>query len=78
MLSTAAYSIQKEVLPGEFLSVADRLWFGDERPLQVARDAFRHIKTTLERWETELEAERSALALSILGILPGHIVTSES
>lgn len=31
-----------------------------------------------ERWDTELEAERSALARSILGIVPGDIVTSES
>lgn len=77
MISTAAYAMQKEV-PGEFLSVVDRLWFGDERPFQAARDAFRHVETELERWETELESERSALARSILGIVPGDIVTSGS
>lgn len=77
MMSTAAYAMQKEV-PGEFLSVVDRLWFGDQRPFQAARDAFRHVETELERWETEIEAERSALARSILGIVPGDIVTSES
>jgi len=32
----------------------------------------------LERWDTELEVQRSALARSILGIVPGDIVTSES
>jgi hypothetical protein len=69
--------MQKEV-PGEFLSVVDRLWFGEERPFQAARDAFRHVETELERGETELEAQRSALARSILGIMPGDIVTSES
>ncbi|TBZ68769.1 hypothetical protein E0H64_13935 [Rhizobium leguminosarum bv. viciae] len=77
MMSTAAYAMQKEV-PGEFLSVVDRLWFGEERPFQAARDAFRHVETELERWETELEAERLALARSILGIVPGDIATSES
>ncbi len=30
MMSTAAYAMQKEV-PGEILSVVDRLWFGDQR-----------------------------------------------
>lgn len=77
MMSTAAYAMQKEV-PGEVLSVMDRLWFGQERPFQAAREAFRHIETELERWDAELEAERSALARSILGIVPGDIVTSES
>jgi len=77
MMSTAAYAIQKEVL-GEILSVVDRLWFGEEGPFQVARDAFRHVETELERWDTELESARSALARSILGIVPGDIVTSES
>jgi hypothetical protein len=69
--------MQKEV-PGEILSVVDRLWFGKERPFQAARDAFRHVETELERWDTELELERSALARPILGIVPGDIVTSES
>ncbi|UWM85219.1 hypothetical protein [Rhizobium sp. SRDI969] len=77
MMSNAAYAMQKEV-PGEILSVVDRLWFGEARPFQAARDAFRHVETELERWDTELEAERSALARSILGIVPGDIVTSES
>ncbi|WP_245497119.1 hypothetical protein [Rhizobium ruizarguesonis] len=77
MMSNAAYAMQKEV-PGEILSVVDRLWFGEERAFQAARDAFRHVETELERWDSELEAERSALARSILGILPGDIVTSES
>ncbi|WP_246724853.1 hypothetical protein [Rhizobium leguminosarum] len=63
---------------GEILSVVDRLWFEEERPFQAARDAFRHVETEIERWDTELEAERSALARSILGIAPGDIVTSES
>ncbi|WP_245510068.1 hypothetical protein [Rhizobium leguminosarum] len=77
MMCNAAYAMQKEV-PGEILLVVDRLWFGEERPFQAARDAFRHVETELERWDSELEAERSALARSILGIAPGDIVTSES
>jgi hypothetical protein len=77
MISGAAYSMRKEV-PGDILSIADRLWFGEKRPFQAAREALRHVEDELERWETELEAERSALAQSILGIAPGDIVTSES
>jgi hypothetical protein len=65
MMSNAAYAMQREV-PGEILSIVDRLWFGEQRPFQAARDAFRHVETELERWEIELEAERSALARSML------------
>ncbi|WP_430244373.1 hypothetical protein [Neorhizobium sp. DAR64861/K0K2] len=77
MISGAAYSMQKEV-PADILSIVDRLWFGEKRPFHAAREAFQHVEAELERWETELEGERSALAQSILGIAPGDIVTSES
>lgn len=77
MISSAAYSMEREV-PNDILAMADRIWFGEKRPFRAAREAFRHIEHELERWETEFEAERSALAQSILGIAPGDIVTSES
>ncbi|MER9482542.1 hypothetical protein NKI74_24670 [Mesorhizobium sp. M0494] len=77
MMSHAAYEMEREV-PGEILAVADRIWFGEKRPFQSAREAWRSLEDELERWETELEAQRSDLARSILGIGPGDIVTSQS
>lgn len=77
MLSHAAYEMEREV-PGEILAVADRIWFGEQRPFQTAREAWRSLEDELERWQTELEAERSDLARSILGIGPGDIVTMQS
>ncbi|WP_287286380.1 hypothetical protein [Mesorhizobium sp.] len=77
MMSRAAYEMEREV-PGEILAVADRIWFGEKKPIQTAREAWRHLEDELERWEKELEAERSDLARSILGIGPGDIVTSQS
>ncbi|MES0057285.1 hypothetical protein NKJ66_27285 [Mesorhizobium sp. M0078] len=77
MVSSAAYEMEREV-PGEILAVADRIWFGKKRPFQTAREAWRHLEDELERWEKELEAERSDLARSILGIGPGDIITSQS
>lgn len=77
MMSHAAYAMERDV-PGEMLALADRIFFGDKRPFQAAREAWRHLEDELERWETELEAERSALARSILEIGPGDIVTSQS
>ncbi|MER9889097.1 hypothetical protein NKJ48_26010 [Mesorhizobium sp. M0114] len=77
MMSRAAYEMEREV-PGEILAVADRIWFGEKRPFQTAREAWRYLEDELERWEKELEAERSDLARSILGIRPGDIVTSQS
>ncbi len=77
MMSHAAYTMEREV-PGETLALADRILFGNKRPFQAAREAWRHLEDELERWEVELEAERSALARSILEIGPGDIVTSQS
>ena len=78
MMSKAAYAIEREV-PDETLALADRIWFGKESPpLRMAREAWRYLVDELERWETELEAERSALAQSILGIEIGDIVVAES
>lgn len=77
MMSKAAYAIEREV-PDETLALADRIWFGKQSPLLVAREAWRHLEDELERWETELEAERSALAHSVLGIEVGDIVVAES
>lgn len=76
MVTSAAYAMEKSV-PNDVLAMADRIWFGTKRPLQGAREAFMHIEDDLERWEQELEAERSLLAQSILGVRPGDIVASQ-
>lgn len=44
---------------------------------QTAREAFAHIETDLERWEQQIEAERSQLAQAVLGVRPGDIVASQ-
>ena len=77
MMSHVAHAIEGEV-PEETLTLADRIWFGKERPFQSAREAWRRLDDELDCWETELEAERSALAQSILGIEVGDIMTTES
>lgn len=76
MMLNAAYAIEREV-PNETLAIADRLWFGEKRPFSAAREAWRQIEGELERWEGELESERSMLAQAILGIEEGDIVTIE-
>lgn len=77
MMTHAAYSIEREV-PDEALAIADRIWFGSERPFLSARQALHHLEDELERWELELEAARSDLAQSILGIKIGDIVTAQT
>lgn len=77
MMVSAAYAIEREV-PNDTLTIADRLWFGADRPFSSAREAWRQINEELDRWEQELEGERSALAQAILGIELGDIVTTES
>jgi hypothetical protein len=77
MLSRAAYAMEREV-PVETLALADRIWFGKERPFLSAREAWRRLEQELDVWEMELEAERSALAQSVLGIDIGDIVTTQS
>ncbi|MBZ9974211.1 MULTISPECIES: hypothetical protein [unclassified Mesorhizobium] len=76
MLSGAARAMERNV-PNDTLALADRIWFGVERPFRSARDAWSRIEEELEQWETELEAERSAVAKSILGIDIGDIVTGQ-
>lgn len=76
MMLNAAYAIERDV-PNETLAIADRLWFGEKRPFSSAREAWRQIEGELERWEGELESERSMLAQAILGIEEGDIVTIE-
>lgn len=75
MLANAAYAIEREV-PDETLALADRIWFGSERPFRTARAAWRHLEGQLELWDTELESERAALAQAILGIDPGDVVVA--
>ena len=76
MLTHAAYALDRSV-PDETLAMADRIWFGSERPFRAAREAFFHIESDLERWEQQIEAERSQLAQAVLGIRPGDIVASQ-
>jgi hypothetical protein len=40
------------------------------QPRSLGSSSFRDVETELERWDTELEAERSALTQPILGIVP--------
>ena len=75
MLSQAAHDMERTV-PGEKLAIAERIWFGGDRPFMSARKAWKRLEEELERWELQLEAERSALAHSILGIEAGDIVTT--
>jgi hypothetical protein len=77
MLSSAARMMERNV-PNDTLALADRIWFGAERPFQSARDAWTRIEEELDQWETELEAERSAMARSILGVDIGDIVTTQN
>ncbi|MBB3319938.1 hypothetical protein FHT77_005856 [Rhizobium sp. BK181] len=57
--------------------MADRIWFGADRPFQAAREAFAPIETDLERWEQQLETERCQLAQAVLGVKLGDIVASQ-
>ena len=77
MISHATYAIERQV-PDDKLLLADRIWFGRERPFRSAREALARIEDELADWETELEAERSALAQSILGIEIEDIVAAEN
>lgn len=77
MMSDAAYEMERNV-PDQTLALADRIWFGQDRPFRAARNAWEHLQNELERWESELEAERCALAQSILGIGVGDIVVAEN
>ncbi len=75
MISQAAYDMERTV-PDEKLALAERIWFGEERPFLSARQAWKRLEDELARWQLQLEAERSALARSILGIEVGDIVTA--
>jgi hypothetical protein len=77
MMTRAAYAMERDV-PDEKLALADRILFGGERPFRSAREAWIRLENELENWDTELEAERSALARSILGIEVGDIVTAQN
>jgi hypothetical protein len=75
MMTEAAYSMERDV-PDEKLALADRIWFGGEHPFRTAREARTQLENELEIWDMELEAQRSALARSILGVEVGDIVVS--
>lgn len=76
MITNAACAMDRSV-PNDVLAMADRIWLGAKRPFQAAREAFLQIEEDLEQWEQQLEAERSNLARSILGVQPGDTVTSQ-
>ena len=63
-MRTTSYSIENAI-PDETLALADRIWFGLEKPFGTAREAWRNLQEQLEMWETELQAERARLAESI-------------
>ncbi len=77
MMSHSACGMERKV-PDQTLALADRIWFGQDSPFRAAHDAWEHLQDELERWKSELEAERSALAQSILGIEIGDIVVAEN
>lgn len=77
MLVQATYDMDRTI-PDEKLAIAERIWFGGERPFLSARQAWKRLEDELERWGLQLEAERSALAQSILGVEIGDIVTTGS
>lgn len=76
MLLNAAFAMEREV-PDETLALTERIWFGSERPFRSARQAWHRVEHDLEQWATEIEADRSALARSILGVEIGDIVTAQ-
>ena len=56
------------------LRLADRVLFGEERPLLAARQAYNRVWEELERWREELDAERADLGFDMLGLQPGDVV----
>jgi hypothetical protein len=60
MLTEATYSIDRAI-PDEKLSLAERIWFGEERPFLTARRAWTLLEDELERWQQDLDAESVAL-----------------
>jgi hypothetical protein len=52
MLSSATYAMEREI-PAETLALADRIWFGDERRFQTARQSWTRLQDELERCETQ-------------------------
>lgn len=73
MLQRSTYDIERSV-PDERLAVSDRIWFGAERPFLRARNAWERLTEEVERWELELEAERSDLCRTILEVELGDIL----
>jgi hypothetical protein len=54
-------------VPDEKLAIAERIWFGGERPFMSALEAWRRLEDELERGEMQPEAERSAVCPLDLG-----------
>ncbi|MCX7282461.1 MAG: hypothetical protein NTX28_00130 [Novosphingobium sp.] len=73
MLERSTYDIERSV-PDERLAVSYRIWFGAERPLLGARNAWERLTEEIERWQQELEAERADLCCTILGVELGDIL----
>ncbi len=76
MLSESLYRSDRPGLE-ERLYIAERLWFAGRDTLASARDAIINMEDEHERWEREIESERRSLAQSILGLVPGDIVTGQ-
>lgn len=73
MLERSTYALERGI-PDEQIAVADRIWFGAGYPMLNARKAWDRLSDEMERWGEELEAERSDLCCSILGIAVGDIL----
>ncbi len=70
MMSTAAYAMQKEV-PGEILSVVDRLWFGEERPFQARATLSAMSKQSWSDGTPNSKRNDQRLPVQFLGSRPG-------
>jgi hypothetical protein len=73
MLERSTYALERDI-PDDQIAIADRIWFGGERPMLNARRAWERLSDEMERWGEEIEAERADLCCSILGIALGDVL----
>jgi len=73
MLERSTYALERDI-PDDQIAIADRIWFGDDRPMLNARRAWDRLTDEMERWGEEIEAERADLCCSILGIALGDVL----
>ena len=56
--------------------MADRLWFGTERPFTAARQACAQLDDELKRWGAEIQHESAAICRDVLGVRRGDTVVA--